>query len=112
MFATLQISIMVLLTLALFVVEVFALIDALRRPAGVFTSAGKRTKVFWGSILAAGALLGFVGLYPPLGIGMLGMAALFMVVPAAIYLTDVRPALGSHRRGGGRPGSGPSRGGW
>lgn len=112
MFAQLQFSIMVLITLALFVIEVFALIDAARRSSGAFTSAGKRTKVFWVAILAAGALLGFVGLYPPLGVAMLGMAALFMVVPAAIYLTDVRPALGSHRRGGGRPGSGPSRGGW
>lgn len=110
MFASLQITIMVLLTLALFVVEVFALVDAARRPAGAFTSAGKRTKVFWSAILATGALLGFVGLYPPLGIGMLGMAALFMVVPAAIYLTDVRPALGSHRRRGGGPR--PGRGGW
>ena len=110
MFASLQITIMVLLTLALFVVEVFALVDAARRPAGAFTSAGKRTKVFWSAILAAGALLGFVGLYPPLGIGMLGMAALFMVVPAAIYLTDVRPALGGHRKGGGGPR--PGRGGW
>lgn len=111
MFAELQLTVMLLLTLALFLLEVFALVDAARRPTGAFTSAGKRTKVFWASILAGGALLGFVGLYPPLGIGLLGMAALFMVVPAAIYLTDVRPALGPHRRSGG-PKAGPGRGGW
>ena len=78
MFASLQLTVMLLLTLALFLVEVFALVDAARRPAGAFTSAGKRTKVFWVSILAGGALLlqrRLISWHAP--VGMLG--SLFVI---------------------------------
>lgn len=112
MFGDLQLYLLSLITVVLFAVEVYALVDALRRPTGAFVSAGKRTKTFWSALLGAAAVLGFVGLYPPLGGGYLGLMALFLIIPAIIYLTDVRPALGGSRgpRGGSRgPGS---RGGW
>ncbi|PFG34328.1 DUF2516 family protein [Sanguibacter antarcticus] len=114
MFADLQFYLLGLITVVLFASEVFALVDALRRPGAAFVSAGKKTKTFWSLVLAAAVALGFIGLYPPLGGGYLGLMALFVVIPAIIYLTDVRPALGSMR--GPRGGSGPrgpgSRGGW
>lgn len=112
MFADLQFYLLGLITVALFAVEVYALVDALRRPDRAFVSAGKRTKTFWSLVLAAAAALGFVGLYPPLGRGYLGLMALFVIIPALIYLTDVRPAVAGPRgpRGGSQgPGS---RGGW
>lgn len=112
MFASLQLYLLVTITVALLAVEVYALVDALRRPAGAYPSAGKRTKNFWAGILAIGAVLGFVGLYPPLGGGFLGLAVLFAVIPAMIYLSDVRPAIGGYRKPRGGGGAGPSRGGW
>ena len=112
MFGDLQLYLLSLLTVVLFAIEVYALVDALRRPSTAFVSAGKRTKTFWTLLLGAAAVLGFVGLYPPLGLGVLGLMALFLIIPAIVYLTDVRPALGGSRgpRGSSRgPGS---RGGW
>lgn len=111
MFALLQVYLLALITVALLVVEVYALIDALRRTNEAFVSAGKRTKSFWAILLAVGAALGFVGVTPPLGLGLLGLAALFAVIPALIYLSDVRPALGGHRRPRKQGPSSP-RGGW
>ena len=110
MFASLQVLLFALITAALLVVEVYALIDALRRPNEAFVSAGKRTKTFWAVLLAVGAVLGFIGLPYPLGGGFLGLAVLFAVIPALIYLSDVRPALGGRRPRN----QGPSapRGGW
>lgn len=110
MFASLQVLLFAVVATVLLVVEVYALIDALRRPNAAFVSAGKRTKTFWSILLAVGAVLGFIGLPYPLGGGFLGLAVLFTVVPALIYLSDVRPALGSRPR---KP-RGPSspRGGW
>ncbi|SDD39101.1 Protein of unknown function [Sanguibacter gelidistatuariae] len=111
MFASLQQFLLALITVVLLAVEVYSLVDALRRPAAAFVSAGKRTKNFWSALLAIAAVLGFIGLTPPLGGGFLGLAVLFAVIPAMIYLSDVRPALGGRRRprGGGPSGS---RGGW
>lgn len=111
-FASLQIWIMAVLSVALFGVEAFAFIHAVRQPSSAFIAAGKRTKGFWSAILGVAGLLGFVGIYPPLGIGALGMAVLFAVVPAMIYLGDVRKAVSGYR--GPRGSSGPSRphGGW
>ena len=103
------------ITLVVAVLALLAVLDCLRRSAVQFERAWKRTKTFWSALLGVAAVLGFVGLYPPLGGGYLGLMALFLVTPAIIYLTDVRPALGGFRgsrgpRGGSRgPGS---RGGW
>lgn len=110
MIALLQFYLLALITLALLVVEVYALVDAARRSNGAFVSAGKRTKTFWSVLLAVGAALGFIGLTPPLGGGFLGLAVLFAVIPALIYLSDVRPALGGRPRKNQGPSS--PRGGW
>lgn len=110
-FGTLQWVVYLLLTLVVFGVQVFALVDAARRPASAFTAEGKLTKPIWLGILAAAAVLGFLSL--PLGGPSLGFLGLIAVVAAIVYLVDVRPRLqpyGNGRRGGGAGGGRP--GGW
>ena len=99
---------------AVFVLSVWAFIDAATRPAGAFVSAGKRTKTFWLLITTIAALVAFVAIPPPLGIGLLSFLALGSAVGAIVYLVDVRPAVQpySGRRGGRGPRNPPSRGGW
>lgn len=92
----LQSGVLILLRVAAFALEVWALVDAARRPAGAFVSAGKRTKTFWVAITGAAAAIGFVAV-------PLGMIGLIAVVGAAIYLADVRPAVRQY-------GGGPKRG--
>ena len=97
--ANLQFALYWVLALALFAVELVALVDAARRPAGAFVAAFKRTKTFWVALLAVMAVLGFLSL-PISGMGLGLFGTMLAVVPAAIYLTDVRPNL--PRRAGGR----------
>ncbi|WP_413451993.1 DUF2516 family protein [Georgenia phoenicis] len=101
----LQIYIFLALALAAFGVEVWALVHCLRQPAQAFSYAGKRTKNFWLILLVVNVALGFVAIPPPIGIGLLsGFLSIILVIPAAIYLTDVKPAVsgyGRGRRGGG-----------
>lgn len=73
--------------MAVVVLCVFALADALRRPAGAFVAHGKLTKPLWSGILLAAVLialmLGFVGSF----IGP------FAAVAGIVYLVDVKPAV-------------------
>ena len=92
------------LLLAAFVVEAWALIDAIRRPAGVFPAAGKQTKQIWLIILGVATVLGFAFFY--LG-GITSFLAVAAFVAAAIYHVDVRPKVKEIRKGGGGTGYGP-----
>jgi hypothetical protein len=83
----------------------FAFVDALRRPAEAFTYAGKRTKVFWLVVLGIALLVTFVIFQR-----ILGIFGILVVVAAAVYLVDVRPAVRQYRGGGG--GSRGPYGGW
>lgn len=79
------------INLALFVVvlglELFALVDAVTRPARSFEAAAKMTKVAWLLILGL-ALVTLLLFASPLSLfGLVG------VVAAGVYLADVRPAL-------------------
>ena len=49
------------LGLAAFIVEAFALIDAIRRPAQAFVAVGKQTKQLWLIILSVAAFVGLGG---------------------------------------------------
>ncbi len=78
-------------SLPLFAVEAYALIDALSRPPQRFEAEMKRTKIFWLAVLLIAALFG-LGAIPLWG----NPSAFFMmlaVIPAGVYLADVRPAL-------------------
>ncbi|GAA4418752.1 DUF2516 family protein [Georgenia halophila] len=100
MFGDIQVLLLLVLSLVLFGIEVWALVDLLRRPAAAFLTADKRTKKFWGLLVGGAAVVGFITIPPPLGIGLLGSGFLqfVAVVPAGIYLADVRPAVAPYSR--------------
>ncbi len=84
------------------VVAVLAFVDCLRRPAGMFTVMGRRTKNFWLLVTGLAALVCVLSLWaiivPFLGAGALAMGGvgifnLIAVVAAGVYLADVKPAV-------------------
>jgi hypothetical protein len=99
-----QSSVLLLLGLAALGLEIWALVDALRQRPDAYVAAGKRTKQFWSIVLVVAALLGFVTFRNPLN-----LFSLIAVVGAAVYLTDVRPAL---RQVSGRGGTAGPYGPW
>lgn len=103
-----QLVVVLVLSVVALGLEVYALVDAIRHRPDAYVAAGKRTKGFWVAILAVATAFGFVALPPPIGAGFissLGILSLLGVVAAAVYLTDVRPAV-QQMRGRGGP-SGP-----
>ncbi len=103
MFTVLQGWVSAVLTVVVFGLAVYALVDVLRRPAGVFTAAGKQSKTLWTVILGVATALSFISLQIP-GVtygGGLGLFAILSVVAAGVYLADVRPAVRQIRGGGG-----------
>jgi hypothetical protein len=68
-------------------VEVYAVVDCVRRRPDAFVAAGKRTKQFWLLVTGVAVLLGFVAL------GGVGFLAIVAVIAAGVYLADVKPAL-------------------
>jgi hypothetical protein len=107
-----QVWLFLLFYLVIFGLSAWALVDCLRRPAGAFTAAGKRTRTFWTWVLVAATVVAFISIPPPLGLRLPFPSFLALVSAAAaiIYLVDVRPAVAPYTRRRG-PG-GPSRGGW
>jgi hypothetical protein len=93
----------VALAVAAFVVEAWAFIDAIVRPAPAFVAAGKQTKMIWMIILGVAFVL---GLYAAAYGGVTGILSVAAFVAAAIYLADVRPKVKDFRRGNGSS-SGP-----
>jgi Protein of unknown function (DUF2516) len=92
------------LGLAAFVVEAWAFIDAIGRPAPAFVATGKQTKPLWLIILGVSAVVGLGGAV--YGISPISILPVAAFVAAAIYLTDVRPKVKDFRNGGGTS-SGP-----
>ncbi len=87
-----QASVALVLGLAALALELWAAIDAVTTRPDAFVAAGKRTKGFWAAVTGVAALLGFVSFNDPLN-----LFGLIAFVAAAIYLTDVRPAVRSLR---------------
>jgi len=85
-------------------VEVWAFVDAVRRPAPAFPAAGKQTKPIWLVILGVAAVIGLwsstLG-----GPNLVSLFPIVAFVAAAIYLTDVRPKVREFK--GGSSSSGP-----
>ncbi|OLT43828.1 hypothetical protein BJF86_13630 [Serinicoccus sp. CNJ-927] len=91
------------LSLGLFAMMVWALVDCLRTRQDAFVAAGKRTKTFWSLITGGATLLGFISIGSALSI-----FNVIAVVAAAVYLADVRPAVKSVQgRGGSNTHMGP-----
>ena len=86
----------VALAMAAFVVEAWAFIDAITRPAQAFVAVGKQTKQIWLIILGVAFVL---GLYSAAYGGVTSILSVAAFVAAAIYLADVRPKVKEFRRG-------------
>ena len=86
----------VALSVAAFVVETWAFIDGIIRPAPAFTAVGKQTKPIWLIILGVAFVL---GLYTAAYGGVTQILAVIAFVAAAIYLVDVRPKVREFKRG-------------
>ena len=86
------------LGLAAFIVEAFALIDAIRRPSQAFVAVGKQTKQLWLIILGVAAVVGLYGAV--YGVGPISILPVAAFVAAAIYLADVRPKVKDFRNSG------------
>ena len=76
-------------TLAL---TVWALVDAVIRPAAGYVAAGKLTKPAWAAITALAAVVLYVS-------GPMTFLGLPAVIAAVVYLVDVRPAVRGVQRG-------------
>lgn len=104
----LQYYVFLVLSVLAFGMEVYALVDAVRRPAAAFTAAGKKTKQLWMVILGVATAIGFIALPLPVGlIGSLSLLSLVAIVASAVYLVDVRPAVRQIRGGGAGRNNGP-----
>lgn len=78
-------ALMSLVSLGLFVLKAYALVDCAMRPAAAFEAHGKLSKAAWVVILVLAVLFG--------GLGLLGIAG---TVAAIVYLVDVKPAVTGH----------------
>jgi len=87
------------LALAAFVVEVWAFVDALRRPTQAFVAAGKQTKPLWLIILGVAAVIGLSGVVYG-GATVTSILPVAAFIAAAIYLADVRPKVKEFGSGG------------
>lgn len=96
-----------LIAIVAFIVEVFALVDAVRVPTEAYTAASKQTKKLWLLILGIANVVGLAGAAAIISI--LSILPIVAFVVAAIYLADVRPAVAGYR-GKGRPGGGSNMG--
>lgn len=91
-----------ILGLAVLVVEAWAFIDALTRPAQAYVAADKQSKNLWLALLGIALALNLL-----MGVG--GSLSIFVIaglIVALIYLLDVRPAVRGVQRPGGS-GRGP-----
>ena len=88
------------LSIGAFVAEGWALVDALRRPAQAFVSAGKQTKPLWLIILGVAAVVGLYFSTLASGLSAIGILPIAAFVAAAVYLTDVRPKVRGVQGGG------------
>jgi hypothetical protein len=73
--------------LVLLAVKIFALVDAIGRPAAAYVSAGKLTKPAWLLILGLALMVHL------LDRSAIGILSLIGTVAAFVYLADARPAL-------------------
>lgn len=95
--------ILLFLGVAALAMQTWAVVHAATTRPDAFVAAGKRTKGFWLAVTGVAALIGLVTFQNPLN-----LFGLLAFVAAAIYLTDVRPAVRSMRgRNGGGSNMGP-----
>jgi len=74
-------GVLLVLSLALEAIKIWAFVDSLIRPTPAYVAAGKQTKVFWCVILGIAVFVNF------------SLFALAGLIAAIVYLVDVRPAV-------------------
>jgi hypothetical protein len=102
----------VALAVVAFVVEAWALVDAVSRPKAAFAAAasmsdnaaGRLGKPIWLIILGVAFVL---GLYSAAYGGVTGFLSVLAFVAAAIYLAGIRPKVREYTKRGSRSSSGP-----
>ena len=87
-----EMTVMMVVELALIVVKLVAFISSLTYSAEAYNAANKLTKAAWTIILGLGLVAQVV-----FG-GPLGLVNLAFTIAAFVYLADVRPALASLTR--------------
>ena len=92
-------TIALVLSVAIIIMQAFALADAVRHPADAFVRADKRSKPLWLGVTGVALLLGVMTFPNPLS-----LFTLIGVIGAGIYLADGRPALQSGSGNGGSRG--------
>jgi hypothetical protein len=92
MFAYYQFGVLFVVYWALFIVKLWALVDAVLRPAPAFPAVDKLTKTAWLWILGLTVVTHIVFKSP------FGIFSLAGAVAAFVYLLDVRPAVSSVTR--------------
>lgn len=94
MIAQAQMIVMLVVSLAVFAMAVWAVVMALRFRPDAYSAAGKRSKTFWSLLTGVAALLAFVSIPYPLGIGRASFLLLTVsAVISGLFLGDVLPAL-------------------
>jgi hypothetical protein len=86
--------VLLLVTLILLVVKIFAFVNSLMFSAESYRAAGKLTKPLWALILGLGLALQVL-LIEASPINLIGLV---FTIAALVYLADVRPALASLTR--------------
>jgi hypothetical protein len=89
------------LAIGALIVEGYAFVDALRRPAQAFVAASKQTKPLWLVITGVATAIG-IGTAASGSFSAVGILSVVAFVASAIYLTDVKPKIKDYR-----PGTGP-----
>ena len=87
------------LAIGAFILEAFAFIDAIRRPAPAFVAVSKQTKPLWLVITGVATAIG-IGTAAQGSFSAIGILSVVAFVASAIYLTDVRPKVKDFRGGG------------
>lgn len=90
---TVQSGILTITTLAIFVIQAWALLDAISHRAEAFVAADKMTKKAWLVILGV-ALAAHMLIWSPIS-----LLNIIGTVAALVYMVDARPALRSLTRG-------------
>jgi Protein of unknown function (DUF2516) len=90
------------LAIALFAAafEIWALIDAIIRPAQAFIAAGKRTKPLWLVITGVSAAVGLGYAFLVGTTTIISFLPVAAFVAAAVYITDVRPKVKDFKSSG------------
>ena len=83
-------------------IEVWALVDCVRRPKTAFEAAFKRTKGFWLALTVGAVVVGVLSVLSSRG--GFNLFQLVAIIASCVYLADVKPAVSQTSGRGGNNG--------